>query len=168
MEVLQLLGGGAAQQLVDEQVLAGQLVDDAESLGILGICAGKAVENKHILALQIGDDLGADGVKSSFFDGAVHLAPGNIVMNSRGVHDKLIVGAAARIFAGLDHQRAGIGQRALAAAQRVLGELCRRKVAIYRFCIDNAQLFKSVSFHLRDLLFEIHRVKFIGALVFTR
>ena len=61
-----------------------------------------------------------------------------------------------------------LGMQGETAAQRVLGELCRRKVAIYRFCIDNAQLFKSVSFHLRDLLFEIHRAKFIGALVFTR
>ena len=167
MEVLELLRRGAAQQLVDKQVLAGQLVDDAERLGILGISAGKAVEDKHILALQIGDDLGADGVKPGLLDGAVHLAPGNIVMNSRGVHDKLIVGAAPRVFAGLDHQRTGVGQRTLAAAQRMLGELCRRQVAIYRFCIDNAQLFQSVSFHLRDLLFEIHRVKFIGALFIT-
>ena len=60
----QLLGGGTAQQLMDEQVLAGQLVDDAEALGILGISAGKAVEDVHFLVLQIGDHLVVDAVES--------------------------------------------------------------------------------------------------------
>ena len=43
VEILELLRRGTAQQLVDEQVLAGQLVDDTERLGILGIRTGKAV-----------------------------------------------------------------------------------------------------------------------------
>src|SRR5699024_8861958 len=52
-EVLKLLGGGADQELVDEQILAGQLVDDAELSGIFLICAGKSVEHEQILLLQV-------------------------------------------------------------------------------------------------------------------
>ena len=48
---------------MDKEILAGQLVDDAEGLGVLGIGAGKAVKDKDLLALQIGDDLGADGIE---------------------------------------------------------------------------------------------------------
>ncbi len=147
VEVLQLLGGGAAQQLVDKEVLAGQLVDDAERLGVLGVGAGKAVEDEDLLALQVRDDLGADGVELGLLDGAVHLAPGDVVMDGRGVHDELIIGAAAGVLAGLDHQRAGVGQCALAAAERMLGQLCGRQIPIDRLGIDDAQLFQSVSFH---------------------
>ena len=152
VEVLQLLGGGTAQQLVDEEVLAGQLVDDAEGLGILGIGAGKAVENKDLLALQIGDDLGADGVELRLLDGAVHLAPGDVVMDSGSIDNELVVGAAAGVFTGLDHQRAGVGQSALAAAERMLGQLRGSEIAIDSLGIDDAQLFQSVSFHLQNLL----------------
>ena len=152
VEVLQLLGGGTAQQLVDEEVLAGQLVDDAEGFGILGIGAGKAVENKDLLALQIGDDLGADGVKLRLLDGAVHLAPGDVVMDSGSIDNELVVGAAAGVFTGLDHQRAGVGQSALAAAERMLGQLRGSEIAIDSLGIDDAQLFQSVSFHLQNLL----------------
>ena len=77
---------------MDEQVLAGQLVDDAEGLGVLGIGAGKAVKDKDLLALQIGDDLGADGIELGLLDRTVHLAPGDVVMDGRGVHDKLVIG----------------------------------------------------------------------------
>ena len=45
-EVFQVLRGGTAQQLVDEQVLAGQLVHNAEGLGVLGVRTRKAVEHE--------------------------------------------------------------------------------------------------------------------------
>ena len=152
MEILQLLTRRTAQQLVDKQVLAGQLIHNAERLGVLGIGAGKTVENKDFLALQISDDLSANGVKLGLLDGTVHLAPRNIVMDGGCVNDKLIVGAAAGVFTGLDHQRAGIGQCTLTAAQCVLGQLCRRQITIDGLGINDAQLFQSVSFHLQILL----------------
>ena len=155
LKILQLLGRGAAQELVDKEILAGQLVDDAEGLGVLGIGAGKAVKDKDLLALQIGDDLGADGIELGLLDRTVHLAPGDVVMDGRGVHDKLVIGAAAGVFPGLDHQGAGVGQRTLAAAKRVLGQLCGGQITIDRLGVDDTQLFQSVSFHLQNLLFEM-------------
>ena len=146
-EVRELLGRRAAQQLVDEEVLARQLVDDAERLRILGIGAGEAVEDKDVLALQIGDDLGADGVELGLLDGAVHLAPGDIVMDSGGVDNELVVGAAAGILTGFHDQRAGIGERALSARKRMLHELRRRQVAVDGTGVDDPQLLQTIGFH---------------------
>ena len=152
MKVLQLLGSRTAQQLVDKQVLAGQLIHNAKCLGVLGIGAGKTVKNKYFLPLQVSNDFGANGVKLGLLNGAVHLAPRNIIMDGGCVNDKLIVGAAAGVFTGLDHQRAGIGQCTLTAAQCVFGQLCRRQITIDGLGINDAQLFQSVSFHLQILL----------------
>ena len=132
---------------MDEQVLAGQLVDDAERLGVLGVGAGKAVEDEHVPALQISQHLGPDGVEPRLLDGAVHLAPRDVVMDGGGVHDELVVGAAAGVFAGLYHQRAGVGQRALAPAQGMLHQLRRRQVAVHRPGVHQSQLLQPVSFH---------------------
>ena len=147
LKILQLLSGGTAQQLVDEQVLGGQLIDDTEGLGVLGVRAGKAVENEDLLALEIGNHFALNGVELGLFNGAVHLAPGDLVMNGGSVHDELVVGAAAGVLAGLDHQRAGIGELALTAAQGVFRQLSGSQVAVDSGGIDDAQSFQTISFH---------------------
>ena len=54
----QLFAGGTDQQIVDEQVLGGQLIHNPELFGIFGVSAGKAVEDKDLPALEVGADLG--------------------------------------------------------------------------------------------------------------
>ena len=147
LEAFQLLGRRTAQQLMDEQVLAGQLVDDAEGLGVLGIRAGEAIKDKYFFILQVGDHLIVDGVEVFLADRTVYLAPGDIVMHGRGIHDELVVGAAAGILAGLYHQRAGVAQRALLTAQRSLYKLGGGQIAIDRLGIDDAILFDAVGIH---------------------
>ena len=134
---------------MDEQILAGQLVDDAESLGVLGISAGKAIEHKDLLALQVGNHLGADGVIAGLVDGTVDLAPGNLVMHGGGINNEFVVGAAAGVLTGLDHQRAGQGQRALAAAQGVLRQLRGVEIPVNCGSVDDTQFFQSIGFHVR-------------------
>ena len=150
--VRKLLRRGTQQKLVDKEILAGQLVDDAEGLGILGVRSGEAVENEHVLILQIRRDLGIDGVEPGLVHGPVHLAPGDVVMDSGGVHNELVVGAAAGVLPGLDHQGSGVGQGALPPAQSVLHQLRRRQIAVHRPGVDDAQLFQSVCFHVSFLL----------------
>ena len=146
-EVLELLFGGSAQQVADEQVLGGQLVDDAEGLGVLGICAGKAVEDEDLLVLQVSDDLVVQGVEALLGDGLVHVAPCDLVVYALRVHDEFVLGGTAGVLPGLDHQSALVGQGALAAAQGVLHQLCRLQVAVYSGAVDDAELFDAVSFH---------------------
>ena len=132
---------------MNEQVLGSQFVDNAEGLGVLGVRAGEAVENEDLLVLKIGHNLALDGVKFGLFDGTVHLAPGDLVMDGGGVHDELVVGAAASVLAGLDHQRAGVGELALTAAQGVLRQLGGGQIAVDSGGIDDAQGFQTISFH---------------------
>ena len=143
----QLLGVGADEQLMDEHILAGQLVHNAELLGVLLICTGKAVKNEHLAALQVCSDLALDGVELLAADGAVHLAPGDVVVHALGVHNKFVVRRAAGVLAGGHHQCAGVAQGALAAAQGVLSELCRGQVAVNSLGADDAQLFDAIGFH---------------------
>ena len=73
-------------------------------------------------------------------------------MDGRGVNDELVVGAAAGVFAGLDHQGAGVGKLSLTAAQGVFRELGRGEIAVDRGGIDDAQLFQTIGFHDSILL----------------
>ena len=130
LEVHQIGLGGTAQELVNEQVLAGQLVDDAEALHILLVRAGEAVKDEDLAVLQIGDNLAVDGVVGGLVDGAVDLAPGDLVMHGGGIDDELVVGATAGVLAGLDHQRAGVAQRSLSAGERLLRQGCDGQVAV--------------------------------------
>ena len=147
VEIGQLLGGGTAQQLMDEQILAGQFVDDAEGLGVLGIGAGKAVKNEYFLALQVSGDLGADGIVALQVDGTVDLAPGDVVVNSGSINDEFVVGAAAGVLTGLDHQSTRQRQGSLTAAKSVFRQLSGVQVPINGLRVDDAQLFQSVGFH---------------------
>ena len=86
---------------MDKQVLAGQLVHDAELLGAMGIRTGKAIKHIQFPALQIGNHFGPDGPVFLQADGAVHLAPGNFIMNLGHIHNEFIIRGAARVFAGI-------------------------------------------------------------------
>ena len=135
------------QQLMDEQVLAGQLVDDAELLGVLGVGAGVAVEDEDLAALQVGGHLALDGVELLAADGLVHLAPGDLIVDALGIHDELVVGRAAGVLAGGDHQRAGLAQAAFAAPQRSLGQGGRGQVAVDGLGADDPVFLNAVGFH---------------------
>ncbi len=61
--ILKLLLRRTDKQLMDEQVLACQLVYDPELCGACGICSGKAVEQIYLSVLEISGKLGLKGVK---------------------------------------------------------------------------------------------------------
>ncbi len=146
-EVLELLCGRTAQQLMDEHILGSQLIDDAEGLGVLRVSACEAVENKDFLALQVSDDLLVQCVEAFLGHRLVDLAPRDLVVYALAVNDELIVCGAAGVLAGLNDQSAGVGQGALAAAKCVLCQLSRSQIAINGVGIDDTELFQSISVH---------------------
>ena len=148
----QLVSGGAAQQVGDEQVLACQFVYDTEVLGVLGVSACKAVENEDFAILQISNNLFVQRIELRLRDGTVYLAPCNVIVYAFGVNDELIVCGTAGVLAGLNDQSAGLAQQAFAATQSVFGQLCVGQVAINSRGVDDAQIFNAVSFHLWYLL----------------
>ena len=149
----QLLLGGAQEELVDEEVLAGQLVDDAEGLGVLGVRAGEAVEDKDLAVLEVGHHLLVEGVKDLLGGGDVDLAPGDVVMDAGGVDDELVVGGPAGVLAGVDAECAGVVEIALAPGQGLLHQLGGREVAVDGTGIDDAQGLQAIGFHDTCLLF---------------
>ena len=151
----QLFRGRTDEKLMDEEVLGSQLVDDAELLGVLGVCACETVEDKDFAALQVSAQLALDGVKLFLGDGTVHLAPCDVVMDSGGVDDELVVRRTAGVLAGRDDQSAGVAQLAFAAPERCFGELCRAEVAVNGLGGDDAQFFQTIGFHMCFLLIMI-------------
>ena len=127
---VKLLLGGADEKLVDEEILAGQLVYDAEALGVLRVRAGEAVEYEQLLILEISKDLGLDGVELRLLDGNVYLAPCDLIVHGGGIDDELVVRAAAGVLAGLDNESARVGKRTLAAAESGLNKLCGSEIAV--------------------------------------
>ncbi len=136
----------ADQQLVDEKVLAGQLVDDAEALARLRVRAGKAVEHEDLPALKIGENAVLDGLEFLVRKGDVDLAPIDLAVNVRRVDGELVVRGPASIFPGGDHQRPRGGKTAFAAAQGLFHKKGGGKIAIHGFGVDDTQLFQG-SYH---------------------
>ena len=125
-EILELFLAGSSQQLVDEHVLAGQLGDHAERLLVLGICAGEAVEHEYVLVLQVSDYLVIDSVGLLLGDGLVDASPGDLVVHAFAVDDEFIVGGAAGVLAGLDHESTGSAEGAFPSSECVFREFRRR------------------------------------------
>ena len=63
-------------------------------------------------------------------------------MHRRGIHNKLVIGAAAGILAGLYHQRTGVAQRALAADNSLFSQRAHGQIAVNSLRIGNAQVFQ--------------------------
>ena len=139
-EAFELLRGRADEQLMDEQVLARQLVDDADGAAILVVGAREAVKDEHVAALQIGRHTGEDLVKALLGDRLVDLAPRDLVVDVRRIDHKAVVRGTTGILAGHHGERAGIGEDALAALDSLGRQLGRGQVMEYLAGIDNTPL----------------------------
>ena len=153
----QLFRGRADQELMDEEVLGRHFVDDAELLRMFGIGAREAVKDEDLAALQVSAQLALDGVEFFLGDGAVHLAPRDVVVNGGGVNDEFVVRRTAGIFTGGDDERAGVAQLALAETESRFGELRGPEVAIDGLGGNDAQFFQTIGFHICFLLIMICR-----------
>ena len=138
----QLLRRRTNEQVADEQRFACILADDAELLGVFLVRTGKAVEHKHVAALQIRDHLGLDGVELFTLDRHIDLAPRDQIVYALAVHDELVLRASSGVFAGLDEQRAVVHDDAFLAFQRMLIQLRNRQIAVNRLGMDDTEMFE--------------------------
>ena len=155
-EVLELLLGRTDKQLMDEQVLAGKLVNNAHGQMILLISTGKAFEHEQLAALQVSGHAVIYGFVLFFAYGNVYLAPIYIVVNIGRIDHEAVVGGTAGIFAGGHYQRAGLAQRAFAAAKRMLYKLCRRKILVHGLGRDYAKRLNVIT-HFQIAPFNVAR-----------
>ena len=98
-KVRELLGRGADEHLADEQRLAGALAHDADLAGVVAVGAGKAVDDVEVAAVKVAGDAMGDALVDLTFDGDVRLAPADVVVNGRVIHDEAVVGRATRTLA---------------------------------------------------------------------
>ena len=133
---------GADQQLMDEHVFAGKIIHHAHGQTVFRIGAGKAVEHEHVAVLQIGANAVIDVVEFFLADRHVDLAPGDGIMMLGLIHDVAVERAAAGVRAGLDQQRAGIGQAAFAQREGLLGQISGGFLIMNLFGIDNTDIFE--------------------------
>ena len=157
-EALKLLRRGAHEQLMNEEVLARELVHHTHGQVIGLVCAGKAVEHEDVAALQIGHHAVIDALVFFRADGHVHLAPVDVVMDGGGVYHKAVVRGTPGVFAGRYDERTGVRKLAFAARERVFHKLRRGQVAVNRFRRDDPEGFDvglhlSTPLHFRFLIF---------------
>ena len=119
---------GRLRALLDEQRARKERVPrllrhDAHAEAVRRISAGEALEDKElVLLVQVfGGDLLAERELIGR-DGLVDLAPPDLVVDGGRVLEVLVLRAASREGAGLAHQGAVGGQRALAASDRFLDQ----------------------------------------------
>jgi hypothetical protein len=106
---------GAHQQGADEQVVPGELVDHAHVDAVLGLRAAEQVRH-------IERSLSASAARKSSFSAAkcsgrhadVGLAPPHGAFGLVIADDELVLGRAAGVLAGGDHEGAILGQQAFA------------------------------------------------------
>ena len=93
---------------MDEQVLAGKLVNNAHGQMILLISTGKAFEHEQLAALQVSGHAVIYGFVLFFAYGNVYLAPIYIVVNIGRIDHEAVVGGTAGIFAGGHYQGSSV------------------------------------------------------------
>ena len=141
-EVAQLVLGGMNQQLANKKRLAGALANNKDFSGVGAVGAGKGADNKDLAIRKVGGDVAIEALVGLDVDGSVLGAvPVHVLVRLGGVDDVAVLGAAAGVLAGLAHQRAGVGENALACLDCVLGKLCRGPIDVDLLRVDS-KIFK--------------------------
>ena len=86
---------------------------------MLGIGAGERVHDVEVLALEAGDDPCAQSVEALLGELAVDVAPPDPLLRARLTDDELVRRRAAGVAAGVDDERAALGEPAVADQEGV-------------------------------------------------
>ena len=141
----QLLGLGLDEHVAGEEGVPGGLGDHPDGHAISGVGPGKAVLDKEVFALEIGQQPVLQRGKPLRFHGLVHRAPPDFVFTGGLPHDKLVVGGAPGMLAGAHHQRAQVGHAALPAPDDLLVQERCREIPVNKPRILDTVLFQAIS-----------------------
>ncbi len=132
LEPGEVLRRRADQEGADELAVPGELVDHAHAHPVLLLRAAVEVLHEQGLARrQRGEEVGLErGEMLGRHAGVV--VPPDRRFRLGVADDELVLRRAAGMLAGLDHQRAVLGEQALAAAHGMLDQLGRAEVPVQR------------------------------------
>ena len=129
--IFELFFGRTDQQFMNEEILAGELIDNAEALSVFRVSAGKTVENEQITVLQIREHFRFDRGEFALLNRDIDFAPGDLVMYGRRVNDEFIVRAAAGVFTGFYHKGSCVGKTAFTSEERLFHQRRNGQIAVY-------------------------------------
>ena len=126
LEVAQLLLGRVDEHRLREERVVRVVGDDADGDPVLRVGAGERVDDVEVALAEVRGDLLAQPVELLLGDLGVDVAPPDPVLRARLADDELVLRRAAGVLAGVDRERAALGQPSLAALERVRVEQRRR------------------------------------------
>ena len=129
LEIEKLVAVRANEKLLDEQGVVGALNDDAHLDAVVGVGAGKGVDDEDFAAV---DDI-LSAVVQSVKLGGVHrgvAVPPNLLVGSGLIHDPLVLRSAAGVFAGVGHHGAVACKEAASLLDAQLGQLGGGQIAV--------------------------------------
>jgi len=122
LEASQILERRADEQGADEQAVPGELVDDADPDAVLFLrSAVEILDEQGLLVAQCGEEIGLERRETIGVDRGV-IVPPDRAFRLGVADDELVLGRAAGMLAGLDDQRAVLGDHAFAARDRFLDQ----------------------------------------------
>ena len=108
----------------------GMVRDDADGDPLLRVGAGEGVDDVEVAVADVRDDLLAQPLEMLLRDLRVDLAPPDPVLGARLADEELVLRRAAGVLAGVDGERAALGEPAVARAQRMRVELRGGRVPV--------------------------------------
>jgi len=126
-----VLGLERDQQIAGEERVPGVLGDDPHRHPVFRVGAYIAVLDKEFLVLEEGLDPPVQGLEELRIVGPVVLAPPDLVLGGVLADDVLLLSGPGRPLAGVDHEGATVGHKALVAEDRLLIEGRRRKIPVH-------------------------------------
>ncbi len=126
----ELLLGRLDEERLGEERMPGAVGDYAQRQPVLGIGACERVHDVEVVCLQMRDDLLAKAVELLLFHRLVDLSPVDALLGARLADDEPVLGRAPCVLAGVDDQRAPLGERPIAAQDCVRVELRRRRIPV--------------------------------------
>jgi len=132
LEVLEVGGRRHDEQVAHEQVVPGELLDEADRQAVFGIGTGIQILDEQFLPLEVRNDVAAQRVELLQVNRLVDLAPPDLRVAGRLLDHELVVRRSTGMRAGAAHQGAVNGQLAFPPANGMLVKRCGGEVEVDR------------------------------------
>ena len=130
LHLVELLVRRVDEERLREERVPGALADHAHGDAMRRVGAGERVDDVDVALAQARRHLVAQPLEVLLGDLGVDVSPPDPRLGARLAHDELVLGRAPRVLAGVDDERAALGEPGLASRERVLVELRGRRVPV--------------------------------------
>ena len=130
LHLVELVVRRVDEERLREERVPRALRDDAHRDAVQRVGAGERVDHVDVSLAQARRDLLTQLLEVLLGDLRVHVAPPDPILRAWLANDELVLRRAARVLAGVDDERAALGEPGIASCQRVLVELRRRRMPV--------------------------------------